>query len=172
MENLCFTERSLQFFEFMHKSLGSSISLSPLFLFSLAPSSFSHCQHLSLAPSLSPPRFSPSLYPLPGPSKQRVREQRAEARGAGRGRRPEAGGCSRRGRGHRARGAGAGVRRSARRWSRRACPCERLVAALWRSGPAGAGEQVRSVQRSGLGGAGGSRQRAWLQAAVRLAALA
>jgi hypothetical protein len=43
MRNLCFTDRSLQFFNFTHKSLGSSISLSPLFFFSL-------CSILSLAP--------------------------------------------------------------------------------------------------------------------------
>jgi hypothetical protein len=34
MRNLCFTERSLQFSKFTHKSLGSSISLPPLFFLS------------------------------------------------------------------------------------------------------------------------------------------
>jgi hypothetical protein len=58
MGNLCFTERSLQFSKFMHKSLGSLFSFSPLFLFSLASPSFL-LPLAAASPSLLPPTLSP-----------------------------------------------------------------------------------------------------------------
>jgi hypothetical protein len=63
MGNLCFTEKPLQFFDFTHKSLGSSFSLPPLFLFPWRLLPFSpHRRPIFLrSPSSSPPRFSPSF---------------------------------------------------------------------------------------------------------------
>jgi hypothetical protein len=77
MENLCFTERSLQFSKFTHKSLGNPFSSSPLFFLSLA-------LILSSTDGTSPGGFfpcSPSLYSLRLARSRR----RPGARGARRG---------------------------------------------------------------------------------------
>jgi hypothetical protein len=62
MRNLCFTDRSLQFSEIAHKSLGSSISLLPLFFLSL-PVILSRAISFPRAAPL-PRRFSFASLPL------------------------------------------------------------------------------------------------------------
>jgi hypothetical protein len=95
MRNLCFTERSLQFSEFTHKSLGSSFSLPSLFFLSM-PFFFPHRRRLHPSPSFLP---SSLLCSDPGTraragmrgaraAPERARRvggcgSRAEARGAG-----------------------------------------------------------------------------------------
>jgi hypothetical protein len=149
MRNLCFTERSLQFSKFAHKSLGSSISLPSLFFLSLC--FILHWRQISLSLSLA------LSSPLPGSAQRHAggwQQVLARALGAaGRGCRAleqvlGMGGCSERG------GAGAWARGRLRRgraalerWGRRACPSElaacRARRRCW-SGPA-----ARELWRAG-----------------------
>jgi hypothetical protein len=85
MRNLCFTERSLQFSIFTHKSLANLFSPSPLFFFSLVlpyplptPSSLS-----GLHPGSSPPSLSsmPQQAGLTSGGGRAARVRRALARG-------------------------------------------------------------------------------------------
>jgi hypothetical protein len=149
MRNLCFTERSLQFSKFAHKSLGSSIFLPSLFFLSVLSSTGG--RSLSLSHALSSP--------LPGSA------QRCAGDGGAAGAEPAARGAQARatvrcgccgqsrtgaaqlGRGKRWRGSSGPAGAGAGRWSR----CSGLAAAA--SG---------AVQEHGRAG-GQARARGWLR---------
>jgi hypothetical protein len=139
MENLCFTEKPLQFSEIVHKSLGSLFSLPPLFL-----SSWRLCLCFFYRRQQHP---SASFLPLSlcsAPS--RARQLRL---GSAR--------CRRRA-GERARAAAGAGARAVREWLRRAGePRTERTRASWRAGASG--RRRAGCGRAGARGSGGARMR-------------
>jgi hypothetical protein len=153
MRNLYFTERSLQFSSFTHKSLGSSFSLSPLFFLSLFPWRFLLCFfHRQNSPKSYPP-LSLSLSKRRHSSRRSSRLVRAQggAQAARVGERPQAAARLRSGAGRYA-GGGTARRRHARERTRLGRPTAGGASASgWRKadGTRGAGGRAAVARRVG-----------------------